>query len=94
MELLEAIYQRRSVRHFTEAPVPPALINELIKAAIQAPSAMNQQPWAFAVIRGRARLHDYSERAKAHLLSILPQDLSLQVRAGTLARTVRSSVGR
>jgi nitroreductase len=85
MELLEAIYQRRSVRHYTDVPVPPATINDLIKAAVQAPSAMNQQPWAFAVIRGRARLDGYSERAKAHLLSILPQDLSLHERAGTLA---------
>ncbi len=85
MELLEAIYQRRSVRHFTDVPVPPGLVHDLIAAATQAPSAMNQQPWAFAVVRGRARLDAYSERAKEYLLSVLPQNLSLHVRAGTLA---------
>lgn len=60
---------------------------ELIKAAIQAPSAVNQQPWAFAVVRGRQRLDGYSERAKAYLLATLPQTLSLHRQADVLAST-------
>lgn len=68
MEVLKAIYQRRATRHFTDAEVPVAVVHELITAAAQAPSALNQQPWAFAVLRGRKRLAEYSERAKAHLL--------------------------
>ena len=43
-------------------------MRDLIRAAAQAPSALNQQPWAFAVLHGRKRLVEYSERAKAHLL--------------------------
>ncbi|MBL9214995.1 MAG: nitroreductase [Opitutaceae bacterium] len=85
MDVLTAIYQRRSIRHFTDAPVPASLVHELIRAATQAPSAVNQQPWVFGVIRGRRRLDGYSERAKAHLLAILPQALSLHRRADTLA---------
>lgn len=68
MDLLKAIYQRRAVRDFSDEEISGALVQELIRAAIQAPSAMNRQPWAFAVFHGRARLAGYSRRAKAHLL--------------------------
>lgn len=85
MELLHAIYHRRAIRQYTDVPVHPAMIHDLLKAAVQAPSAVNQQPWAFAVIRGRERLDRYSERAKAHLLAILPQLLVLHQRADALA---------
>jgi nitroreductase len=69
MELLKAIYQRRATRHFTDAEVGKGHVRDLIQAAVQAPSAMNLQPWAFAVFHGRARLAGYSRRAKDHLLS-------------------------
>jgi nitroreductase len=85
MDVLSAIYHRRAIRQYTEVPVHPAMIQDLLKAAVQAPSAINQQPWAFVVIRGRGRLDGYSERAKAHLLEILPQLLDLHQRADALA---------
>jgi len=85
MNILDAIYQRRSVRSFTDAPVPDRLVRDLIRAATQAPSAVNEQPWRFAVVRGRDRLDTFSERAKSHLLAILPQSLSLHQRADALA---------
>jgi nitroreductase len=85
MDLLQAIFHRRAVRHYTDAMVHPAMIADLINAAIQAPSALNQQPWTFAVIRGRQRLDGYSERAKAYMLTILPHLLGLHQRAESLA---------
>lgn len=85
MELLHAIYRRRAIRQYTDVPVHPAMLNELFKAAVQAPSAINQQPWAFAVVQGRDRLNRYSNRAKEHLLAILPQLLKLHQRADTLS---------
>jgi nitroreductase len=85
MDVLEAIYHRRAVRDFTEAEVHPDLVADLLRAAVQAPSAENRQPWAFAVIRGRERLQPYSERAKSYLLAILPQSLSLHQRTDDLA---------
>lgn len=68
MELLEAINGRRSVREYTDAPVGDTLLRELIDAAIQAPSAINQQPWCFVVVREPSRLAYISDQAKAHLL--------------------------
>ena len=84
MELMDAIYHRRAVRHYTEQPVPKTAVMALLQAAVQAPSAVNQQPWAFAVIRGRKRLDRYSERARQHMLATLPQSLALHGRSDVL----------
>lgn len=84
MDLMQAIYHRRAVRHYTDVPVHPAIIRDLLRAATQAPSALNQQPWAFAVLCGRERLTGYSDRAKAYLLPLLPHLISLHQRADLL----------
>ena len=69
MDLLEAIYTRRAVRAFTPEPVAESTLRALIEAAIQAPSAVNEQSWSFCVVRDKALLAQVSERAKAHLLA-------------------------
>lgn len=56
MEVLEAIYSRRSVRKFTAEPIPDALLSRVVEAAIQAPSGGNVQLWAFLVVREPSRL--------------------------------------
>jgi nitroreductase len=56
MDTLEAILTRRSVRQYQDRPVPPELVELLLKAAMQAPSARNQQPWHFLVLNDRERL--------------------------------------
>ncbi len=64
---------------------------ELIRAAIQAPSAANLQPWAFVVVRGRNRLDEMSNHAKEYLLQTLPQTLELHQRSDALTNP-RSNV--
>jgi len=71
MELKEAIYTRRSIRAYQSKPIDRATIEQLIDAAVQAPTAMNTQPWSFAVIQDAAIMKDLSDRTKAHLLSLL-----------------------
>jgi F420 biosynthesis protein FbiB-like protein len=44
------IRSRRSIRRYTAAPVSPALVEQLLTAAVWAPSAHNRQPWRFAVV--------------------------------------------
>jgi len=56
METIEAIYTRRSIREYTSQPVSEEVIHELLTAAMYAPSAGNQQPWHFVVIRDRRTL--------------------------------------
>lgn len=75
MDLKEAIYTRRSVRDFTTDPVDENTLIELIEAAIQAPSAVNQQPCSFCVVRDKAVLAKISREAKAHMLKSSPVGL-------------------
>lgn len=50
MEAMEAILTRRSIRKYTDKPISPKCIDELIRAAMAAPSAHNAQPWHFVII--------------------------------------------
>lgn len=51
MDVLEAIKGRRSVRAFKSDDVSPEIVEKLIDAARQAPSAGNIQPWEFIIVR-------------------------------------------
>lgn len=64
MNLDETLRSRRAVRDYTHEPLDRAVIEALIAAAVLAPSAMNLQPWGFAVIEGRARLHEHGQDAR------------------------------
>lgn len=69
--LADVISGRRSVRAYNPTPVDADTISELLAAAVQAPSAMNGQPWGFSIVQDRARLKLYSDRAKALLLAAI-----------------------
>ncbi len=56
MDALEAIMSRRSIRKYTGEPVPAEQIETVLKAAMAAPSAGNQQPWRFVVLTEREQL--------------------------------------
>ena len=55
MDLLKAIRERRSVRAFKSDPVPKERIEEVLKTATLAPSAINLQPWEFIVVTGEEK---------------------------------------
>ncbi len=67
LPVMDAIYSRRSVRDYSPAVVSQASIHVLLYAAVQAPTAMHEEPWAFAVIQDRAMLDRLSETAKQTL---------------------------
>lgn len=67
VNVLEAIRSRRAVRAYVDEPVPETIIHNLLDAAVQAPTAMHLEPWAFVVIQDRALLKCYSDRAKSDL---------------------------
>lgn len=46
----EDLARRRSVRHFSEEPLPGGVLDECIAAAGSAPSGANRQPWTFVVV--------------------------------------------
>jgi nitroreductase len=69
---LDAIRQRRAVRAYTGAALDASRVGELLDAAVQAPTAMHLEPWAFVVIQDRALLKRLSDRAKSMLLDQPP----------------------
>ena len=64
MTVLEAIAARRSVRAYTPARPDAATIRSLLRAAVQAPTAVHEEPWLFAVVQDPATLKRYSDRTK------------------------------
>ena len=89
MDVLEAIHTRRSTRKFDDQPVPEELVQKLLAAAMQAPSARNQQPWQFVVIDDRAllaKIPDFMPNAamvaEAPLAILVCGDLGLETSPG------------
>ncbi|MFN2490082.1 MAG: nitroreductase family protein [Actinomycetota bacterium] len=63
MNLADAVRSRRSVRAFTQEPVPRAVLERAIGLAVQAPAPHHSQPWRFAVLEDPA-----SKRSLAHAM--------------------------
>jgi nitroreductase len=64
LSALDAIFTRRSVRSYTAQTIDRATVRALLDAAVQAPTALHAEPWAFVVIQDRAMLRRYSDLAK------------------------------
>lgn len=77
MTVLEAILTRRSIRKYIQKPVPAEIIDQLLQAAMYAPTARNTQAWEFAVITERNLLdnlsvvHPYAKMLKYAPLAVL-----------------------
>ena len=75
---MDVIFQRTSVRHYDAKPIEPEKAEQLLRAAMAAPSAMNQQPWEFYVIRRPTLLQElgtaspYAGPVKEATLAIVP----------------------
>jgi nitroreductase len=66
MDTLEAILTRRSIRSYESKPVEERLVKKIIEAGMSAPSAGNEQPWHFIVIKDReilAKVPEFSPHA-------------------------------
>ena len=57
---MSSIFKRVSIRHFENRDVEYDKIESVLKAAMAAPSAGNQQPWEFYVVRDRSKLEELS----------------------------------
>lgn len=74
---MDAVLSRRSIRKYTAEPVSDGAVKYLLECAMAAPSAHNQQPWHFVVIRNRdtldqiPRFHPFSQMLRQAPLAIL-----------------------
>ncbi len=62
---LEQMRQRRSVRHFSDQPVPREVIENIILTAGTAPSGANKQPWRFVAVQDAAIKREIRVAAEA-----------------------------
>lgn len=53
--MIKTITCRRSIRKYKDNEVPQELIEQILEAAILAPSSKNRQPWRFVVVTGDAK---------------------------------------
>ncbi len=58
---MSLILSRKSIRKFTTEGVDQTSIDAMLTAAMQAPSARNQQPWEFIVIKNKPMIDQLSE---------------------------------
>jgi nitroreductase len=64
MTVFETILARRSVRRYKARKVDRTTINILLEAAVRAPTALHQEPWAFVTIQDTNLLRSLSDQAK------------------------------
>lgn len=69
--------RRRTTRHFSDRPVPRAIIEDCLRAAGAAPSGANRQPWQFVVIEDpalKSRIREEAEAAEREFYATAPAE--------------------
>lgn len=63
---MNSIFKRRSIRKYTDQNISDEVIEQVLRAAMAAPSAVNEQPWHFVVLKDKSilteitKFHPYS----------------------------------
>jgi nitroreductase/Pyruvate/2-oxoacid:ferredoxin oxidoreductase delta subunit len=65
VQLVRLMGLRRSCRNYTARPVDRAILDDLIKIGVTAPSGTNSQSWTFTVLRTRKSVMNLAERVAA-----------------------------
>jgi nitroreductase len=89
MDAINAMMTRRSVRRFKPQAVSDELLETMLRAAMQAPSAVNEQPWHFLVmddrelLDGMMNIHPFAKCLKEAPMAVLVcADLTLEKAPG------------
>jgi len=75
---MKEIFTRRSIRKYQDKPVEQEQIQQILRAAMYAPSAGNERPWHFVIIKDREKLnsittfHPYTQMLKEAPVAIVP----------------------
>lgn len=86
MPFFDVIRGRRSVRRFTPDPVPEEDLLQILDAARLAPTAGNQQPWKFLVVRERSTIDQMMESCVSAGLE------ARQARGGQVTEETRAAI--
>ena len=63
MDVLKAISERRSHRAYKKEQLPEETLDAILKAGLEAPSAINRQPWHFSVVQDAELLQEIHNEA-------------------------------
>jgi nitroreductase len=58
MDAMTALYSRRSIRLYTPKQIPSNVVLDILRAAMCAPSAGNERPWHFIILKERSILDE------------------------------------
>lgn len=72
MDVMKAIKERRSIRNYENKAVKKTQIKKLLDAARWAPSASNNQPWEFIVIRDKQIKEEIARIKGQHFIAEAP----------------------
>ena len=64
--VIETIMARRSVRQYTDTPVPREILMKIAECGVNAPNAMNRQQWEVRIIDDTAWFNGVTAQMKAH----------------------------
>lgn len=73
---MNPIYSRVSIRKYLDKPVEQEKTMAILKAAMQAPSATNQQPWEFFVVTNKMKLNALS---KVHPYALMTKNAPIAI---------------
>lgn len=75
---MDVVFNRRSIRRYRSQVVEQEKIEKILRAAMQAPSAANQQPWEFIVVQNKGNLERLAQiSAYSKMVSDAPLALIL-----------------
>jgi nitroreductase len=80
ISLNDAIYGRRSVRSYTNEKLDKETVQQLLDAAVHAPTAIHEEPWSFVIIQDQQLLKRLSDRAKTLVAEEAKKNLTGQNR--------------
>lgn len=76
MDVLEALYTRRSIRKYVLGDVSDEIIHQVLKAAMCAPNSGNQRLWQFVVVKDREKMENIIE---AYPYAIMLRDVPVAI---------------
>lgn len=99
MDIFEAIMTRRSIRNYTDTPISDDDLRLLLKCAMMAPSAQNEQPWHFVVARDTRKREELSHvspythmAARAPVVVVVCGDLNEEKAPGMWAQDCSAAI--
>ncbi len=61
MEFYEVIEKRRSIRQFTDQPIPQDVLERILAAGLKAPSSNHQRQWELVTLTDKVIIHDLAQ---------------------------------